>query len=87
MNSETTNYGDVVACDFCNYGEESMGGVLIGSYAICGECCDSRGYYKDEHSADVTETFDTSKTFRDNVLEYRKKVYGSSDLIQTITSF
>ena len=32
-------------------------------------------------------TFDTSKTFRDNVLEYRKKVYGSSDLIQTITSF
>ena len=87
MKQESTNYGEVVACDFCNYGEESMGGVLIGSYAICGDCSDKNGYYKDENNSDIDKVFDNSKTFKDNVLEYRKEVYGSSDLIQTITSW
>mgnify|MGYP003151438202 FL=1 len=87
MESETTNYGEVVACDFCNYGEESMGGVLMGSYAVCGDCSDKNGYYKDENSHDVDKVFDNSKTFKDNVLEYRKEVYGTSDLIQTITTW
>lgn len=89
MNNEISisNYGDVVACDFCNEGEESKGGVLIGSYAVCGDCSDERGYYKDENNQDVNEIFDNSKTFRDNVLEYRKKTYGTSDAISTIISF
>ena len=87
MNKETTNYGEVVACDFCNYGEDTMGGVLIGSYAICGDCSDKNGYYKDESNHDVDEVFDNTKTFKDNVLEYRQKVYGTRDLIQTITFF
>ena len=73
------NYGEVVACDFCNYGEESKGGVLIGSYAVCGDCSEKRGYYKDEKS--------NSKTFKQNVLDYRKKEYGSSDLTMTFSSF
>jgi|TARA_R100001244_G_scaffold130725_1_gene103140 hypothetical protein len=87
MNREVNNYGEVVACDFCNFGEETYGGVMIGSYAVCGKCCDDRGYYKDENSSDVDEVFDTSKTFRDNVLEYREKTYGTRDAIQIITSW
>ena len=80
------NYGEVVACDFCNYGE-SKGGVLIGSYAVCGDCSEKRGYYKDEKSNDVDLIFDNSKTFKQNVLDYRKKEYGSSDLTMTFSSF
>ena len=109
------NYGDVVACDFCNYGEESKGGVLIGSYAVCGDCSEKRGYYKDETNGDVdlifdleTEAgendtivkkaedetnaeidlvFDNSKTFKQNVLDHRKKEHGSSNLVMTFRSF
>jgi len=35
-----SNIGDLVVCDFCNGdGTESLGGVLIGSHAVCGNCC------------------------------------------------
>ena len=81
------NYGDVVDCDFCNYGEESKGGVLIGSYAVCGDCSEKRGYYKDETNGDVDLIFDNSKTFKQNVLDYRKKEHGSSNLVMTFRSF
>ena len=79
------NYGEVVACDFCNYGEDSYGGVLIGSYAVWGNCSEKRGYYKDEKNTDVDLIFDNSKTFKQNVLDYRKKEYGSPDLIMTFS--
>ena len=87
--SEVTNYGEVVACDFCNYGEETYGGVLIGSYAICGDCCDKNHYDKPnyEYSNEVDVIFDKDKTFRDNVLNYRYKTTGSKDAIQIITGF
>ena len=83
--AETFNYGEVVCCDFCNEGEESKGGVLIGSHAVCGTCCDKNGYYEDDDEIDLT--FDKDKTFKQNVLEYRKKVYGTSDAIVTIIPF
>ena len=87
--SEVTNYGEVVACDFCNCGEETYGGVLIGSYAICGDCCDKNHYDKPnyEYSNEVDVIFDKDKTFRDNVLNYRYKTTGSKDAIQIITGF
>ena len=89
IHSEVNNYGEVVACDFCNYGEETYGGVLIGSYAICGDCCDKNHYDKPsyEYSDEVDVIFDKDKTFRDNVLNYRYKQTGSRDAIQVITSF
>ena len=38
---EIINIGDDVYCDFCNSdGEDSYGGVLIGSNAVCGHCCE-----------------------------------------------
>ena len=34
-----SNIGSEVVCDFCNGdGRFSMGGLLVGSYAVCGEC-------------------------------------------------
>lgn len=86
---ETNNYGEVVCCDFCNQGEESKGGVLIGSHAICGTCCDKNGYYEDDYKYkdEIDLTFDKDKTFKQNVLEYRKKTYGTSDAIVTIIPF
>tara|TARA_R100001530_G_scaffold34525_1_gene26992 strand:+ start:770 stop:1105 length:336 start_codon:yes stop_codon:yes gene_type:complete len=89
IHSEVNNYGEVVACDFCNYGEETYGGVIIGSYAICGDCCNKNNYDKPnyEYSDEVDVIFDKEKTFRDNVLDYRYKQTGSRDAIQIITSF
>ena len=86
---EQTNYGEVVCCDFCNQGEESKGGVMIGSNAVCGTCCESKGYYKDDYKYkdEIDLIFDKDKTFKQNVLEYRKKTYGTSDLIVTIIPF
>ena len=89
VEQHTTNYGEVVACDFCNEGEESTGGVLIGSYAVCGDCSEKNGYYNEtyEYKNEITEHFNTEQTFRENVLEYRKKSYGTRDAIQTIMSW
>ena len=37
----TQNMGDLVICDFCNSdGKYSTGGVMIGSSAVCGKCCE-----------------------------------------------
>ncbi len=76
---EVINIGDFVCCDFCNGdGEDSHGGVLVGSSAICGHCCEKHGYdkpdykYKDE----VSEIFPKDKTFKENVLAYRLKTTG-----------
>ena len=80
----TQNYGEIVVCDFCNGGEQTMGGCLIGSNAVCGDCCESHGYYEAD---DIDEIFNSDKTFTDNVIAYRKRVYGSGDLIITIQSF
>ena len=61
------NQNEEVACDFCNEGEDSMGGVIIGSWAICGNC--AKGL---SHPEEIDEHFDPSKTFRENVLAYRR---------------
>ena len=82
MTHEEFNFGEEVACDFCNYGEDTMGGLLIGSYAICGDCAK-----KITHPEEVDRVFNPEKTFRQNVLEYRKEVYGTSDCIMTFTTW
>lgn len=76
---EQFNGGEFVACDFCNEGEETFGGVLIGSYAICGDCAK-----KITEVDEIDERFDENKTFRQNVLEYRQRVYGTRDAITQI---
>lgn len=80
-NEYSHNAGDMVACDFCNEGEETMGGLLIGSYAICGDCAKTIS-----HPEEITERFDENKTFRQNVLEYRKRAYGFTEAITKVSS-
>jgi len=82
MNTTIINGGQSVACDFCNQGEETMGGILIGSYAICGDCEKNV-----THTEEIDRYFDKNKTFRQNVLEYRQEVYGNSDCIIKIIGF
>lgn len=80
MNS--INIGDLVVCDFCNGdGKNTKGGVMIGSYAVCGMCSEINNYYDKEHenAHEIDEIFDKNKTFQLNVLEYRKKTYGTND--------
>ena len=86
---ESTNYGEVVCCDFCNLGEGTMGGVVIWSNAVCGDCCEKNDYYKEdfEYKDEISVRFDMDKTFKQNVLEYRKNTYGTSDAIITIIPF
>ena len=80
---EVINIGDDVCCDGCNgpYGDNIKGGVIIGRSAYCGECADKYGYYTDK---DIDEVMDLNKSFKDNVLEYRKRTTGSSDGITRI---
>lgn len=89
MSEEIINGGDVVICDFCNGGDETMGGVLIGSSAVCGDCTDRYGYDKEgyKYANEVSEIFDKERSFKDNVLGYRLKTYGTSDAITIIRSF
>jgi len=75
------DYGDVVICDGCNGGEESLGGALLGSYAMCGECCEEYKYYE---KAD--EVFNKTLSFKQNVLDWRQKTYGSSHLASELVS-
>ena len=51
MNVINNNYGEVVVCDGCNgpYGKNIKGGALVGSYAMCGECCDRYSYDKPDY--------------------------------------
>ena len=82
------NSGDVVCCDGCNgpYGDNINGGVIIGHSAYCGECADKYHYYSSdyEHKHEINEYMDLNKSFKDNVLEYRKRTTGSSDGIMRI---
>ena len=91
MKIHESNYGEVVVCDGCNgpYGENSKGGALVGSYAFCIECCDKYGYDKPDYkyADEVDEIWDKEKTFKDNVLEYRQRAYGSRDLITKIITY
>ncbi len=82
----TQNLGDLVVCDFCNLdGKESTGGVMIGSNAVCGKCCEKHNYYDTEHenADEIDLVFSQDKTFQENVLEYRKQQNGSSDGIMS----
>jgi len=91
MIMEEFNHGQVVVCDGCNgpHGKNLMGGVLVGSHAMCGGCCDIYGYDKPdhEHADEIDEIWPKDKTFHDNVLDYRQRVYGSKDMIVRIGSF
>jgi len=82
------NSGDAVCCDGCNgpYGDNVNGGVIIGRSAYCGECADKYHYYSSdyEHKHEIDEFMDLNKSFKDNVLEYRKRTTGSSDGIMRI---
>tara|TARA_B100000700_G_C14231611_1_gene483881 strand:+ start:107 stop:403 length:297 start_codon:yes stop_codon:yes gene_type:complete len=78
--------GTQVFCDFCNGGADTKGGVMLGSYAVCGNCCERNGYY-DTKSDEIDEVFDKNKTFKVNVLDRRKRTTGSSEGIITITKF
>ena len=80
---EVINIGDEVCCDGCNgpYGDNMNGGVIIGRSAYCGECADKYDYYLDK---DIDEVMDLNESFKDNVLEYRKRTTGSSDGITRI---
>jgi hypothetical protein len=75
------NIGDFVCCDFCNSnGEDSQGGVIIGSgTAVCGDCCEKNGYYKSDFQFkdEITEFFSKDKTFRENVLDFRLRTTGT----------
>ena len=76
---EEINIGDAVYCDFCNKdGQYSYGGVMIGSHAVCGHCCEENGY-NDKNDDEITEFFSINNTFKENVLEYRKRTTGSMD--------
>ena len=88
MSKEIIDIGDMVCCDFCNYGDESMGGVLIGSHAICGDCCDKYGYDKPdyEHAHEVDRIFPKDKTFKENVLNLRQETTGQTSGIIEIVS-
>lgn len=66
--------GEFVACDFCNYGEETLGGVMVGTYAICGDCAKTIS-----HPEEIQMVFDQTKTFRQNVLNYRQEAYGETE--------
>ena len=81
--------GDFVCCDFCNAGENSLGGVIIGSNAICGDCCEKNGYYKPDYEFkdEISEFLSVFKTFKNNVLEYRKKTTGTTSGEIIIESF
>ena len=90
METFEQNIGELVVCDFCNAdGKESKGGVLVGSYAICGKCTDKHGYLKDdyEYKDEIAEVFDKDKTFQENVLAYREKTYGTRDGFTQVTGW
>jgi len=86
--SEVINSGDTVCCDGCNgpYGDNVNGGVIMGHSAYCGECADKYHYCSSdyEHKHEINEFMDLNKSFKDNVLEYRKRTTGSSDGIMRI---
>ena len=90
----TINAGEEVCCDGCNgpypeNGDAINGGVIIGSSAYCQACSDKYGYDSEdyEHADEIDEIMDKEKTFKQNVLDYRKKMTGSTDGITRILSY
>ena len=82
--------GDFVCCDFCNSdGEDSHGGVMVGSNAVCGICCEKNGYYKSDYKykGEIGEFFPKDKTFKETVLEYLLRTTASKSGEITIQSF
>tara|TARA_R110002072_G_scaffold209127_2_gene366673 strand:+ start:142 stop:429 length:288 start_codon:yes stop_codon:yes gene_type:complete len=77
--------GDMVCCDYCNgpYGDNENGGIIIGGSAICQECSDKYGY-EAKNSNEIEFVMDKEKSFTENVLEYRKKMTGSTSAITKI---
>jgi len=71
--------------------------MIVVSSAIFGDCTDEwilkKGYKSDTDPEDykddlgIAEVFDKERSFKDNVLEYRLKVYGTSDAITVIKTF
>ena len=79
---EIINIGDDVYWDYCNSdGEDSYGGVLIGSNAVCGHCCEDNGYCDDDYKYkdEISEYFSKVNTFKENVLDFRKRTTGRTD--------
>lgn len=76
---EIIDIGEEVHCDFCNEGEDSMGGVIVGSNAVCGKCTKKYEYDKPDYkyADEIGVIFDKKKTFKENVLQYRELMYGS----------
>jgi len=82
-----------VLCDFCNADGDApdiddnpieMGGGLVGSSAVCQKClCNTFKRFPSE----VSETWDTSKTFGDNCRAYRKRTTGSEEGYIEIQSY
>ena len=90
---KTINAGSNVCCDGCNgpypeQGDEINGGVIIGSSAYCQACSDRYGWEAEdyEYADEITEIMDKNKTFKQNVLDYREKMTGSTDAITRIYS-
>jgi len=76
-----------VYCDFCNEGADTLGCALVGSKAVCGDCVQRHGMLQPSYPfKSEIEVFDQSKTFEENVKEYRKKVYGDEKGFIEITS-
>lgn len=80
--AEILNAGDLVLCDICNCdGDEGqMGGAIVGESALCQMCFESTTIV----DFDDVIVMSPEKSFGDNVREYRKKVYGTSDCISVI---
>tara|TARA_R100001510_G_C7638870_1_gene196665 strand:+ start:1376 stop:1648 length:273 start_codon:yes stop_codon:yes gene_type:complete len=88
---KTIRTENFVACDFCNGGEDSYGGVLIGSTAVCGNCSENNKFTikgipnQDLESKDeISKYFDSGKTFQENVENYRLEQYGTKDAVTII---
>lgn len=76
------NAGPVVCCDMCNCpGEDCYGGVILGSTAVCGCCCER---YNSHTSPDADVLLNPTRTFKENILAYREQQYGSSDCVITL---
>tara|TARA_R100000808_G_scaffold9507_4_gene26064 strand:+ start:2171 stop:2458 length:288 start_codon:yes stop_codon:yes gene_type:complete len=84
-----------VACDFCNEGADSYGGVLVGSgTAVCGNCSEKNEFTHKgipnqayEHKDEISEYFDKDKTFQENVEQYRLEKYGTKYATTIITDW
>lgn len=68
--AEVIDGGEEVACDSCNFGEDTLGGCIVGGSAYCGDCT------KDMTPGPDVEMLNPQQTFRANVLEYRRRVNG-----------